>query len=111
MAARYEHNYRAFGDQVLRAGFMRTAMESRANAIRAHAEGISPVDEGEYIDSFEVTTAITAYGGKSTRWGARVHNHAPHALAVEFGFGNVPRYRVLGRSLYTIGQDVKVKRL
>lgn len=111
MPSRYEHYYGNFGREVLRAGFMTSAMRARATAVMAQAQATAPIDEGEYVSSFELSDGITAYGGKGTRVYARVTNTAPHAPAVEFGYGNVPRYRTLGKALFAAGGDVKVGRL
>lgn len=110
MASYYEHNYDAFGQECLRAPFMRSAMRARAAAVMATAQSISEafVDTGEYISSFEVSDGITAYGGKGTRAYGRVTNTAPYALALEFGHGKAPRYRVLGRALFAAGGGATV---
>lgn len=108
MASYYEHNYDAFGQECLRAPFMRSAMRARAAAVMATAQSIAPVDTGEYVSSFEVSDGITAYGGKGTRAYGRVTNTAPYALALEFGHGKAPRYRVLGRALFAAGGGATV---
>ena len=94
----YKHKYRAFGAEVLRAPFMRRQMLDRAYAILQAAQALAPVETGEYLDSFEVDNGIRQTG-RSRRAYARVSNTAPHAMAVEFGFGATPRYRVLGHAL------------
>lgn len=109
MASYYEHNYAAFGAEVLRAPWMAASMNARATAILAMALSISPVDSGEYIDSFEITSGVSSFGGKGTRVYARLTNTSGHAAAVEFGLGRVPKYRVLGRSMHMGGGDVKSK--
>lgn len=107
MASYYEHYYANFGQEVLRAGFMRNAMRARATAIAAYAAQTAPVDTGEYAASFEVSDGITSYGGPGTRVFARVTNTAGHAAAVEYGFGRVPKYRTLGKALHIVPGDVK----
>lgn len=114
MASYYEHNYDAFGDQVLRAEFMQNVMRARAVAVMAEAMAIAPVGDpdngwyddghepGEYLDSFEVSSGVRATGSTSRAYG-RVTNTSGHALAVEYGYGKVPRYRVLGKSLHVAG--------
>lgn len=111
MPSKYEHYYDNFGREVLRAGFMFREMLGRAERVMQYAQGIAPVDTGEYKNSFVVSTGVTRYGGLGTRAFGRVTNTAPHAPAVEFGYGNVPRHRTLGKSLHVAGGDVKVKRL
>lgn len=103
MASYYEHDYAAFGKECLQAGFMRSAMRARATAVMATAQSIAPVDTGEYVSSFEVSDGITAYGGPGLRAYGRVTNTSPYALALEFGHGRAPRYRVLGRALFAAG--------
>lgn len=104
--SRYEHKYKAFGDEVLRAPFMRRQMLDRAYAVKAAAEAISPVASGEYLRSFEVSAGIRPAGKRRARRAyARVTNTAPHAMAVEFGFGRTPRYRVLGKALGVVPGD------
>lgn len=111
MASYYTHNFPAFGKECLQAPWMRSVMRARAAAVMSTAQSISPVDTGEYVSSFELSDGITSFGGPGMRAFGRVTNTAPHALAVEFGFGRTPRYRVLGRSLYAAGGDVNVKSL
>lgn len=99
----YEHYYDAFGRECLQAGYMRAAMHARATAVMSAAISMAPVDTGEYVDSFSTSDGIGPYGGRGLRAYGRVTNSAPHALYVEFGFGRVPRYRVLGRALGAVG--------
>lgn len=108
MASYYEHKYDAFGQECLRAGWMRSAMRARAAAVMATAQSIAPERTGEYRASFEVSDGITAYGGRGTRAYGRVTNTAPYALALEFGHGKAPRYRVLGRALFAAGSGATV---
>ncbi len=107
MASFYEHNYDVFGREVLRAPFMRSAMRARATAIMGQAQATAPIDQAEYVASFEISDGFTPFGGEGIRVYARVTNTAPHAIAVEYGFGNVPRYRTLGKSMFAAGGDVK----
>ena len=102
----YEHNYKAFGNEVLRAPWMKAQMHARAYAIMLTARRISPIESGDYIESFEVTDGIRPAGKRQTRRAyGRVTNTAPHAMAVEFGFGRTPRYRVLGKAMSIIPGD------
>lgn len=108
MASYYEHNFAAFGKEVLQASFMLSAMRARATAVMSTAMAMAPVDTGEYESSFELSDGITAEYPKGPRVYARVTNTSNHAAAVEYGFGKVPRYRILGKSLYAAGGDVKL---
>lgn len=104
----YEHNYRAFGREVLQAEFMQRVMRSRAVAIQARAQQMAPVDTGEYAESFEVSDGVRATGARGTRRAyGRVTNTAPHAMAVEFGWGHTPRYRILGKAMATGGGTIR----
>lgn len=119
MASFYEHDYEAFGAEIMRAGFMLAMVEERAQQVKAAAVAIAPVGDpnsgwytggrepGEYKASFEVSVGISPRGGPATRAYGRVTNTSDHAAAVEFGYGPVPRYRVLGRSLGAAGGDVR----
>jgi len=103
MASRYDNNYVGVGE-MLRASWMKTAMELRANAVKAAAEAIAPVQSGRYKASFKVssgTDGVRAYG--------RVTNTAPYAMFVEFGSARVRRHRTLGKSLHAAGGDVHAK--
>lgn len=106
MASYYKHNFAAFGAQCLMAGFMRRAMVARAEAVKATAEALAPVDSGRYKDSFRVTSGITGAYKKGPRAYARVTNTAPYASYIEFGSARVKKYRVLGKSLHAAGGDV-----
>lgn len=106
MASWYEHKYAAFGKECLQAEFMRNSMRARATAVAAYAMSISPVDTGDYVSSFEVDDGIGTVGGKGLRAYGRVTNTSGHAAAVEYGWGKVPKYRILGKSLHVAGGDV-----
>lgn len=112
--ARYVHNYAAFGRECLQAGFMVSEMRSRARRVAARARAIAPVGEpgspyyelyesaiapGHYRDSFVVTGGITSDYGPGARAYGRVENTATYAGIVEYGYGRVPKHRVLGRAL------------
>jgi len=102
----YEHNYSNFGREVLRSGFMRQQMRDRGYAVLLAAQALAPVDSGEYLRSFELTTGIRATGKRGARRVfARVTNTSDHAIHVEFGFGRTKRYRVLGHALGVIPGD------
>lgn len=102
----YEHKYGAFGNQVLRVDFMKSQMRFRAAKIMVSAQAMSPVETGEYKASFEIESGVRQTGRTRRAYG-RVSNTAPHAMAVEFGWGRTPRYRVLGRALGVVPGDQK----
>lgn len=97
----YDHKYRVFGDEVLRAEFMQSVMHARAVQIEAAAQQLAPIDTGEYVNSFETSAGVRRTGRTRRAYG-RVTNTSSHAMAVEFGWGRTPRYRVLGRAAGTI---------
>lgn len=120
MAATYKHDYAAFGAAVLCAPFMVADMAARAEKVAAAARAISPVGNadpsksgwysganahapGNYKGSFEVSSGVRATGRGKRRAYGRVTNTAGYAAAVEFGYGRVPKYRVLGKSLHAAG--------
>lgn len=97
MAATYTHDYAAFGTEVLAAGFMVKDMHARAERIMAAAIAMSPHETGNYASSFVVESGVRTR--VTARAFGRVTNTSGHAAAVEFGFGNTPRYRILGKAM------------
>jgi len=97
MAARYTHNYGPFGKEVLQAAWMVAEMHEKAERIRDAAIMLSPTSTGTYVRSFVVDSGVRT--DNTTRAFGRVTNTAPYASAVEFGFKNTPKYRVLGRAM------------
>ncbi|MGP5381637.1 hypothetical protein ACTXL8_05555 [Glutamicibacter arilaitensis] len=70
--------------EVARSPKMQAAMVGIATAAAAGGRAISPVDSGEYRDSFRVVpTTNTAGWKREKRAAARIENVAPHAAAVE----------------------------
>ena len=70
--------------EVGRSPEMQAAMIGIATAATAGARAISPVDSGEYRDSFRVVpTTNTAGWKREKRAAARIENVAPYATAVE----------------------------
>lgn len=93
--AKFRGNYKGIG-QILRSPQMQQAMENRAERVKARAVASSPVDSGEYVQSFRVEGSIRP--GRSSRAIAKVINDSPHATFVEWGTSKTPRYRVMGRA-------------
>lgn len=93
--ARFRGNYKGVGE-MLRSPQMQREMESRAERVKARAVASSPVDSGEYVQSFRVEGSIRP--GKSSRAIAKVINDSPHATYVEWGTSKTPRYRVMGKA-------------
>lgn len=114
MAARYKHNYAAFGKECLCAGFMVNEMRQRANRVMARARATAPVGTpgspfyelyesaiapGHYRDSFVASHGIRSDMDIGPRAYGRVENTSSYAGIVEFGYGRVPKHRVLGKAL------------
>lgn len=110
----YVHDHAAFGRECSCAGFMRREMVSRAHRVMARARATAPVGTpgsvyydlyesaiapGTYRDSFSVSSGITGGYGEGPRAYGRVTNSATYAGIVEYGYGQVPKHRVLGRAL------------
>lgn len=90
--AYYKHNYRAFGEAVLRAEAMEAHMRARAEKIKARFEETAPVGApyehddhaGRYRDSCEIGSG-TEGGLDFHRAYARVNVMDPAAMQIEFG--------------------------
>ena len=121
---RFKASRKGIGE-LLRASFIRDNMKERAEAVRDLAVSISPVGDpatsdfyerkpeerassgpGEYARSFVVSSGTAVRSGAPRAYG-RVTNTAPYASAVEYGYGNTPRYRILGRALAAAGGDLR----
>lgn len=100
MARGYRADYDGIGE-MLCASWMQADMHRRAEAVMAAAVAASPVDTGDYVDSFEVESGVKH--GKTSRAYGRVTNTSDHARAVEYGLGNTPAYRPLGKALDAAG--------
>lgn len=72
-------------------------MVEQAEEVKTVAEGISPVETGEYKSKFSVESGVVDEAG--LRAYADVVNSSSHAQHVEWGDGHTPRHRVLGRAL------------
>lgn len=99
----YQQDYQGVGE-MLRAPFMVAEMLRRAKLVEARAIALAPdaAPYGEgYIASFEVESGVRE--GKHPRAYATVRNTSPHARHVEFGNGNTPKHRTLGKALDAAG--------
>ena len=74
-------------------------MAEVAEEIKTVAIALSPEETGLYRSSFVVHSGVKFLPGLDVRAYAEVENTAPYALHVEYGDGNTPRHRVLGRAL------------
>jgi hypothetical protein len=105
MAAIYKPSHDGIGD-LLRAPFMQAEMLRRAQnveaAARAAAPDATPLGVG-YKYEFETTSGVKTSKKGTRRAYGRVTNHSDHALAVEYGFAETPKYRTLGRALDAAG--------
>lgn len=97
-----------FGKGVLRAEWLKSLLIERAEAAKAVAESIAPVDDhgphpGRYKESFSIESGETDtyskdYPGAGPRVYAELLNSSPEAFLVEFGSRNNPKHRVLGKA-------------
>jgi hypothetical protein len=99
---KYNHNFKAFGREVLTAAFMKADMDARAKRALAEAESIAPHDTGEYAASFEAGSEIRK-GQGARRAVGYLRNTSDHAEFVEYGSEHTPAYHVLARSLNAMG--------
>lgn len=91
---------------------LRHAVSSIVHEAILYAELIAPNDEGEYQASFRTDVIVVpdipyrVQGEPMARWSGRVVNDSRHAILVEAGGGNGPRFtadhRVLRRTLQWI---------
>lgn len=88
------HLRRAGLGALLRSAEVTAVLTQVAEEAKAKAEGIAPVYTGEYKSAFVVTPGI-----KPDRACVVLRNESPHAMEVEFGAGNTPRHRTLGKAV------------
>lgn len=105
MAARYKQSYAGIG-KLLCAPFMQAEMERRAKLVEARAivtaPDATPLGVG-YKYEFETSSGVKVSKKGTKRAYGRVTNHSDHARAVEYGFGETPRHRTLGKALDAAG--------
>jgi hypothetical protein len=105
MVARFDPDYKGIGE-LLCADFMIAEMARRAENVKGTAEATAPdaVPLGVgYKYEFEVTSGVKVSKKGTKRAYGRVTNHSDHARAVEYGLGNTPKHRTLGRALDAAG--------
>lgn len=102
----FRGSYKGIGE-LLCAPFIEAEMLRRAEKVKATAEAIAPdaVPLGVgYKYEFKVESGVRARkGGRHRRAYARVSNSSLHAIYVEYGGGNTPKHRTLGRALDAAG--------
>ena len=104
MATDFTLDYAGVGE-LLRSVDMEAHMRSRAERALAFAEAIAPVGNpkndphaGRYAASFRVESS--RHGGmKGDRASSVLVNDSPEAYMVEYGNRNVPKHRVLAKSI------------
>jgi hypothetical protein len=108
--SRYRHQYKNFGDAVLRSEWMVAEMRRRAEAVKAAAEALAPVGDpatdshaGRYKASFRAEAGIRKASQGSRRAVGRVINDSPEALAVEYGTRNNEARHVMTSALDAAG--------
>ena len=80
---------------------VRAACAARAEAIKAAAVALAPVESGTYKRSFRTYHFTTRFGGFD-RAMSTVVNEAPYAAAVEFGTARQRGQHVLARALASV---------
>jgi hypothetical protein len=93
MGSRYKHNYKAFGDAVLRSPAMVAEMRARAERVKsaAEADAAGYVDTGEYLSSFDASASVAKRPNSTARAVGVVSNVSEHAFMVEFGTQRVTK--------------------
>lgn len=81
---------------------LKRAVKKQASEMKAYAESISPVETGEYKDSFEVDEFDRPDGLP----GATLKNTDPIANIIEYGSNDTPEFGVLGRTAHQFGGSV-----
>lgn len=76
---------------------MKAAMVTAVEPMKLVAEAIAPVETGEYKSRFYIDSGVMDIHGP--RAYAELGNDSDHWAHVEYGDGNTPRHRVLGRAL------------
>lgn len=109
--SRYRGNFNGIG-KLLRMPGVQLACRAAALEIKEAAEMHAPVGDpakdrhaGLYKRSFDVVPIEKSVAWRGTprmRAGARVINTAPHALVVEVGTANTPRYAPLFKALMDV---------
>lgn len=97
----YKPSHKGIGE-LLTADFLQAEMLRRAKLVEVVAQSTAPdatpLGVG-YKYEFETTSGVKTSSKGTRRAFGRVTNHSDHAKAVEYGFGETPRYRCLGRAL------------
>jgi hypothetical protein len=95
--SRYRHQYKNFGDAVLRSEWMVAEMRRRAEAVKAAAEALAPVGDpatdshsGRYKDSFSVSAGVRkrVAGFPSCRRQGREQRPGGNVRGVRLRFGH-----------------------
>lgn len=94
----YTPNHEGVAELLVSEG-MKAGMVEHVVPMKVVAEAISPVRTGEYKASFQINSGVIDIHGP--RAYAELENTSPHWPHVEYGDGNTPRHRVLGRALGT----------
>lgn len=105
----FDASYEGIGEMLCMTSLQKE-MRRRAERVKAAAEAIAPRDDDPtdnvaYADSFEVSSGVKTSENGTLRAYGRVTNTSDHASAVEWGFRNVPRHRVLGKAMLAAGDE------
>jgi hypothetical protein len=97
----FRPSFKGIGE-MLTAEFMQAEMLRRAEQVKVRAQATAPdappIGVG-YKEDFEVTSGVKTSKKGTRRAYGRVTNNSDHARAVEYGFGDTPRHRTLGKAL------------
>ena len=79
------------------------ACVAEAERAKVYAEGLAPVDSGQYKASFKVSPTTTTFPVYGTRVSAELANEAPYAAAIEFGNSRSAQRRVMQQTAAYLG--------
>jgi len=102
----FEADVRGIGD-MLTADYMREAMRVRIKAVEGLAIANSPVDEGDYVASFETDTGIQRGRPQpgvpvNRRAYGELTNVSDHAIHVEYGQNGVRKSAPMRKALRSL---------
>lgn len=103
MGSTFTPDYRGIGE-MLKADWMGEEMLRRAEVGKAYAEATAPFDPDDrdgdhYRDHFFVRR-----GQRKDRASAELVNDHEAAVQIEFGTGDTPKHRTLGKALDVMGK-------
>lgn len=94
-------NHQGIG-RMLVSGFMAAECRRRAEAVLAVAQATAPEESGEYKASIDIESGVHVLAGNPRAF-SRVRAGSDHSIYVEYGGGNTPKHRTLGKALSAAG--------